>query len=70
MSNRQRPHRSYQEQIVDAVTARRIPIDRGMVAVLDVEHEPHCPRPDGGRCTCRPQLGTLTYPNLTKGQSR
>ena len=73
MSNRQRPRPpvrrrgDYLTELVGASRSGRLPVIPGTVAIVDIWHEPDCRRPEGGACTCRAELGELTYPRIPKG---
>jgi hypothetical protein len=72
VSNRQRPRPpfrrrgGYLTELIDACRSGRLPVIPGTVGIVDVLHEPGCRRPEGGACTCRAELGTLTYPRIPK----
>jgi hypothetical protein len=35
-----------------------IPPDPGKVGHLEIRHDPECERPDGGPCTCEPEIAS------------
>ena len=43
---------SYEDDLLAICTG----LAPGSVALLDIEHEHGCPRPDGGACDCRPRI--------------
>jgi hypothetical protein len=66
MSKRRRPKRAPgRPRYADAVEAAALAagvIKPGTVTMVQLWHDPGCPRPQGGRCRCNPEVRIVGGP--------
>lgn len=66
MSNRQRLYRrgDYLSPVFAAHASGMIP--PGTLTAVEIRHDDDCRRPDGGPCTCRPDVELVIKPDLRR----